>query len=115
MSADPSTGRQRRPCVTVPTAAVGRGLGRVGPGSAAGDLPSSYHSVVLPRHLWRQALHNHLHLAPSGAPRRRRHVLVARLTVPLGKEQGRVAGQREVTGPYQPHEGALSRRTPGGA
>ena len=42
--------------------------------------------VVLPRHFWHQALHNHLDLAISAALRRRRNVLVARLTVPLHNE-----------------------------
>jgi amino acid transporter len=42
--------------------------------------------VVLPRHFWHQALHNHLDLVLSAALRRRRNVLVARLTVPLRNE-----------------------------
>jgi len=42
--------------------------------------------VVLPRRFWHQALHNHLDLVLSAALRRRRNVLVARLTVPLRKE-----------------------------
>jgi hypothetical protein len=54
--------------------------------------PSAAHRVVvlipvaLPRHFWQQALHNHLDLVLSAALRRRRNVLVARLTVPLRRE-----------------------------
>jgi amino acid transporter len=42
--------------------------------------------VVLPRRFWHQALHNHLDLVLSAALRRRRNVLVARLSIPLRKE-----------------------------
>jgi hypothetical protein len=42
--------------------------------------------VVLPRHFWHQALHNHLDLVLTAALRRRRNVLVARMSVPLRKE-----------------------------
>jgi hypothetical protein len=42
--------------------------------------------VVLPRHWWHQALHNHLDLVLTAALRRRRNVLVARLMLPLRKE-----------------------------
>jgi amino acid transporter len=42
--------------------------------------------VVLPRHFWHQALHNHLELVLTAALRRRRNVVVARLTLPLRKE-----------------------------
>jgi amino acid transporter len=41
--------------------------------------------VVLPRHFWHQALHNHLDLLLTAALRRQRNVLVARLLLPLSK------------------------------
>jgi amino acid transporter len=88
-----------------------RAWARWDPGVPLVVLPSPYHSVVrpllryigslkpsaahrvvvlipvaLPRHFWHQALHNHLDLVLSAALRRRRNVLVARLTVPLRKE-----------------------------
>jgi amino acid transporter len=42
--------------------------------------------VVVPRRFWHRALHNHLDLVLSAALGRRRHVVVARLTLPLRKE-----------------------------
>jgi amino acid transporter len=42
--------------------------------------------VVLPRRFWHQALHNHLDLVLSAALRRRPHVLVVRLLLPLRRE-----------------------------
>jgi amino acid transporter len=54
--------------------------------------PSPNHRVVVlipvvePRHFWHRALHNHLDLILSAALRRRRNVVVARLTLPLREE-----------------------------
>ena len=42
--------------------------------------------VIEPRHFWHRALHNHLDLVLSAALRRRRNVVVARLTIPLQEE-----------------------------
>lgn len=42
--------------------------------------------IVVPRRFWHRALHNHLDLVLSAALRRRRHVVVARLTLPLHDE-----------------------------
>jgi hypothetical protein len=54
--------------------------------------PSASHRVVVlipvvePRHIWHRALHNHLDLVLGAALRRRRNVVVARLTLPLREE-----------------------------
>lgn len=81
------------------------------PGVPLHQLPSQYHSVarplvrfvsslkpspthrvvvllpvVVPRHIWQSGLHNHLDLVVSAALRRRRDVVVARLTMPLRTE-----------------------------
>jgi amino acid transporter len=54
--------------------------------------PSARHRVVVlipvvePRHFWHRALHNHLDLILTAALRRRRNVVVARLTLPLRDE-----------------------------
>jgi amino acid transporter len=54
--------------------------------------PSASHRVVVlipvvePRHFWHRTLHNHLDLILSAALRRRRNVVVARLTLPLREE-----------------------------
>lgn len=54
--------------------------------------PSASHRVVVlipvvePRHFWHRALHNHLDLILTAALRRRRNVVVARLTLPLRDE-----------------------------
>ncbi len=42
--------------------------------------------ILVPRRFWHRALHNHLDLVLSAALRRRRHVVVARLTLPLHDE-----------------------------
>ncbi len=42
--------------------------------------------VVLPRHFWHRALHNHLDRVLSAALSRRHNVVVARLTLPLSDE-----------------------------
>jgi amino acid transporter len=42
--------------------------------------------VIVPRHFWHRALHNHLDLVLSAALSRRRNVVVARLTLPLSEE-----------------------------
>ena len=42
--------------------------------------------VIEPRRFWHRALHNHLDLVLSAAFRRRRNVVVARLTLPLQSE-----------------------------
>ncbi len=42
--------------------------------------------VIVPSHFWHRILHNHLDLVLSAALRRRRNVIVARLTLPLHDE-----------------------------
>jgi hypothetical protein len=42
--------------------------------------------VIEPRRFWHRVLHNHLDLVLSAAFRRRRNVVLARLTLPLRSE-----------------------------